>query len=192
VTDRCSPPSAPFPPRPPQEVAFPLCGRFTGTAAQSDFSNACMSVVRLCAFTDRPSRTAEGVCWRSPGSRTCCFSACTGSNDYAGPDDCSRVAQPACCLPSTHQGAGILIRGFSELDHPAHRCLDLRFATHLAMCHARLEVRMDSLLPFLQGLAPLQHVGLSRRTVDYRPLGSYPKTGVMSGLATERSKLAAG
>ena len=27
---------------------------------------------------------------------------------------------------------------------------------------------MDSLFPFLQGLAPLQHVGLSRRTVDNR------------------------
>ncbi len=27
---------------------------------------------------------------------------------------------------------------------------------------------MDSLFPFLQGLAPLQHVGLSRRTASYR------------------------
>jgi len=27
---------------------------------------------------------------------------------------------------------------------------------------------MDSLFPFLQGLAPLQHVGLSRRTVNHR------------------------
>ncbi len=27
---------------------------------------------------------------------------------------------------------------------------------------------MDSLFPFLQGLAPLQHVGLSRRTADDR------------------------
>ncbi len=32
---------------------------------------------------------------------------------------------------------------------------------------------MDSLFPFLQGLAPLQHVGLSRRTVNDRPLFSY-------------------
>src|SRR5664279_5488206 len=39
----------------------PLFGRFTGTTAQSDFSSTCMSVVRLCAFTDRPSLTAEGA-----------------------------------------------------------------------------------------------------------------------------------
>jgi hypothetical protein len=39
----------------------PLFGRFTGTIAQSDFSGAYMSVVRLCAFTDRPSRDAEGA-----------------------------------------------------------------------------------------------------------------------------------
>ena len=32
---------------------------------------------------------------------------------------------------------------------------------------------MDSLFPFLQGLAPLQHVGLSRRTVYHRLSGSY-------------------
>ena len=32
---------------------------------------------------------------------------------------------------------------------------------------------MDSLFPFLQGLTPLQHVGLSRRTVVDRPSGRY-------------------
>ena len=83
------------------------------------------------------------------------------------------MSQLPCCLPPTHQGVGILIHGFSKLNHPAHQCLDLRFATHLAMCHARLKVRMDSLFPFLQGLAPLQHVGLSRRTAVDRQLGMY-------------------
>src|SRR5438552_17874202 len=39
----------------------PLFGRFTGTTAQSDFSCTCMSVVRLFAFTDRPSHDAKGV-----------------------------------------------------------------------------------------------------------------------------------
>jgi hypothetical protein len=29
---------------------------------------------------------------RSPGSRACCFSACAGSTDYAGPDSYSRLA----------------------------------------------------------------------------------------------------
>jgi transposase-like protein len=32
---------------------------------------------------------------------------------------------------------------------PAHRCLYVRFKKHLTMSPARLEVRMDSLLPFL-------------------------------------------
>jgi hypothetical protein len=31
---------------------------------------------------------------------------------------------------------------------------------------------VDSLFPFLQGLAPLQHVRLSRRTANYRQSGS--------------------
>src|ERR1035441_8591190 len=78
-------------------------------------------------------------------------SACAGSNDYAGPDSHSRLTRLPCCLPPTRQGVGILIWRFSKLNHPAHRCLGLRFATHLAMCHARLEVRMESLSPFLWG-----------------------------------------
>ena len=32
---------------------------------------------------------------------------------------------------------------------------------------------MDSLSPFLQGLAPLQHAGLSRRTTYYRAVFNY-------------------
>src|SRR6185503_6820708 len=39
----------------------PLFGWFTGTTAQSDFSDTYTSVVRLSAFTDRPSEAAEGV-----------------------------------------------------------------------------------------------------------------------------------
>ena len=34
---------------------------------------------------------------------------------------------------------------------PANRCLCLRFKKHLVVFLARLEVRMDSLFPFLQG-----------------------------------------
>ena len=71
--------------------------------------------------------------------------------DYAGPDSHSRLTRLPCCLPPTRQGVGILIWRFSKLNHPAHQCLGLRFATHLAMCHARLEVRMESLSPFLWG-----------------------------------------
>ncbi len=43
---------------------------------------------------------------------------------------------------------------------------------------------MDSLFPFLQGLTPLQHVGLSRRTVNYRqpghsPFGNIPRLNLV-------------
>jgi hypothetical protein len=37
-----------------------------------------------------------------------------GSNDYAGPDSHSRITQPPCCLPPTHQGVGILINRLFE------------------------------------------------------------------------------
>jgi hypothetical protein len=40
---------------------LPLFGQFIGTTAQSDFSSTCMSVVRLLAFTDRPSHIPEGA-----------------------------------------------------------------------------------------------------------------------------------
>ena len=79
------------------------------------------------------------------------FLSVRGFLDYAGPDSHSRLARLPCCLPPTRQGVGILIWRFSKLNHPAHRCLGLRFATHLAMCHARLEARMESLSPFLWG-----------------------------------------
>ncbi len=38
-----------------------LVGWFTGTTAQSDFSNTYMSALRLAAFADRPSSVGEGV-----------------------------------------------------------------------------------------------------------------------------------
>jgi hypothetical protein len=36
---------------------------------------------------------------RLAGSRACCFSACAGSNDYAGPNRHSRLSRPPYCLP---------------------------------------------------------------------------------------------
>src|SRR6202043_1440915 len=59
--------------------------------------------------------------------------------------------------------------GFSKLNSPAHQYLCLRFKRHLAISPARLEARMDSLLPFPVGLFhPLQHAGLSRRSPGCR------------------------
>src|SRR6202000_1799466 len=49
-------------PSPTSAVAFAsLFGWFTGTTAQSDFSNTYMSALRLAAFADRPSSVGEGV-----------------------------------------------------------------------------------------------------------------------------------
>ena len=45
---------------------------------KSDFSSTCTSAVRFMAFADRPSHLSK-ACWRSPGSRACCFLACAGS-----------------------------------------------------------------------------------------------------------------
>ena len=115
------------------------------------------SPARACpSYGSVPSRTGlrrlPKARWRSPGSRACCFSACAGSNDYAGPDDRSRVTQPP-VLPSSYS------EGSRHPDLPAFRssitpptdASVLRFGTHLAMGPARLEVRMESLSPFLQG-----------------------------------------
>src|SRR5215467_10417940 len=150
VIERCFPLSAPFPPQPPQVVALPC------SAGSLVLRHSPTSPARACPpFASWPSRTGLGhmpkACWRSPGSRACCFSACAGSNDYAGPDSHSRLTRLPYCLSPTRQGVGILIRGFSKLNHQAHQCLGLRFAAHLAMYRARLEVRMESLSPFLWG-----------------------------------------
>jgi len=40
---------------------LPLFGQFIGTTAQSDFSSTFMPVVRLLAFTGRPSHIPEGA-----------------------------------------------------------------------------------------------------------------------------------
>src|ERR1019366_1213836 len=62
---------------------LPLFGRFTGSTAQSDFSSACVSVVRLCAFTDRPSSITEGALEISRFSVEYGHGAKRASNDAA-------------------------------------------------------------------------------------------------------------
>jgi hypothetical protein len=87
------------------------------TTAQSDFSNTYTSVVRLSAFTDRPSQTAEGVLEISRFS-------CMLSNQRAWALRLRRTGQPLaitqlpCCLPPTQQGVGILFQGFFEAQSP--------------------------------------------------------------------------
>ncbi len=143
---------------------LPLFGWFIGTTAQSDFSSTCMSVLWLGAFTDRPSQSAEGMLEISRFS-------CMLFSQRARVLRLRRTGQPlaysaatvlpsSCCEWSRHP----VLPAFRSSITPPTDASGLRFETHLAMSSARLEVRMDSLLPFLQGLPPLQHAGLARRS----------------------------
>src|SRR5664279_5517723 len=145
---------------------LPLFGRFTGSTAQSDFSSACVSVVRLCAFTDRPSSMTEGAL---EISRFSCmlFLSVRGFLDYAGPDSHSRLTRLPCCLPPTRQGVGILIWRFSKLNHPAHRCLRPTLRNTPRDVSRKTRGQDGVAFSFPVGLLhPLQHAGLSRRTTQ--------------------------
>jgi hypothetical protein len=96
---------------------LPLFGQFIGTTAQSDFSSTYMSVVwHLPSRTGL--RTFPKACWRSPGSRACCFLSVRGLLDYAGPDSHSRITQPPYCLPPSRKGVGILFFRLFEARSP--------------------------------------------------------------------------
>ena len=141
-----------------------MFGGFIGTTAQSDSSRACVSALRLS-----PSRTgldslAAETPWRSPGSRTCCFSTCLGSATTPGPASARDLSPPA--------GVAFSLTGKDR--HP-----DLSFsrlntqpddASVYASPTASQRPAQDSRsgrsrYSFPVGLFhPLQHAGLSRRT----------------------------
>ena len=119
VFQRCSPPAAPFPSQPPQEVTF-YC-----SASSSVLRRSPTSPVRACpSYGFWPSRTGLRIFpkahWRSPGSRACCFLGVRGLLDYAGPDSHSRITRPPCCLPLSGIESASCSSGFSKLNHPAH------------------------------------------------------------------------
>ena len=95
--------------------------------------------------------------------------ACAGSIDYAGPDNHSRITRLPHCLPPTRHGVGILICDFSKLNHPAHRCLrpTLHETPRDVPCKTRGQDGVAGSFP-VGLLHPLQHAGLSRRTVTNR------------------------
>ena len=112
ATERCSPSSVTFPPRPPRKVAL-RC-----SAGSLVLRHSPTSPVRSCPqFGLWPSRTgldrATRACRRSPGSRACCFSACQVLR-------LRRTEQPLaitwlpCCLPPYRNGVGILIHRLFE------------------------------------------------------------------------------
>ncbi len=153
MTDRCSPSSGALPSPCLRRGYRRFCSAGSQVLRHSPTSPA-----RACPpFGQRPSRTGlrqeAKAHWRSAGSRACCFSACAGSHDYAGPDSYLRISQlpflpSSSSLGSRHPD----LRFFEAQFTPPTDASGLRFTEHLAMSYAKLEVRIrESLLPFLQG-----------------------------------------
>ena len=108
-------------------------------------------------------------CWLAAGvsevPRFSCMKlpGVSGVYDYAGPDRNSRYRPRPCCLPpmQKRQRPDCI---FSESQYPAKMYPCLRFATHLAVCSAKLRLNAFR-YSFLVGLFhSLLHAGLSRRT----------------------------
>jgi hypothetical protein len=112
------------------------------------------SPARACpSYGFWPSRTGLRMFpparWRSPGSRACCLVSVHGLLDYAGPDSHSRITRLPYCLPLSRNRVGILFFRLFEARSPRPTDTSgLRFGTHLTMCSAKLEVRIESLAPF--------------------------------------------
>src|SRR6266853_5874176 len=147
-----------------------LFGWFTGTTAQSDFSNTCMSAVRFMAFADRPCSSDQGVLVIS---RFSCmlFLSVRGFSDYAGPTVHSRLAWLPCCLPPTRNELGILIYGLfaAQSPRPPMPLSTLQAIPRDITCKTRGQDGFA--ISFPVGLFhPLQHAGLSRRSPGCRQL----------------------
>jgi len=176
VSDWCwiarrSPWAAAFPPPPPPRVA-PL-----GSAASLVLRGGPTPAARTRPpFGFAPSLTglfASQARHRSPGSRACCFSTCAGSSTTPRPAQARDVSPAAdvafhLCKQGRHA-----VRQFSGLNRPAHRCLYLRFAVRPTTYHARLKVRIESLLLFCRALSSLT-------TCRFIPAHSHPCVALSS------------
>ena len=133
-------------PRNPCDMCFPLCVGDMCDAAM--FSSVCAlpsptsaEFAPLCSIGSSvlwrsptspararppfglwPSRTgldhSTKTHKRSPGSRACCFSACAGSTDYAGPKQLLALNAAAVLPSSSRNGVGILCHGLFEAQSP--------------------------------------------------------------------------
>jgi hypothetical protein len=111
--ERCSPRPVPFPPQPPQKVSLP-CSAGSQVLRLSPTSPA-----RACPpFGLWPSRTGldrqTKACWRSPGSRACCFLACAGSQTTQYLTIHSRNNVVVVLPSSSRNGVGILFHRLFE------------------------------------------------------------------------------
>ena len=155
-----------FPPQPPPRMA-PLC-----SAGSSVLRRSPTPPERACPpYGFAPSRTGLAPAWtetlrRSPGSRACCFSACAGFLDYAGPAGHSRfIATSRVAFPNVGMEFSALVDGFSKLNRPAHRYPCLRFDRTPRDARRKTRGQDGFAFSFLVGLFhSLQHAGLSRRT----------------------------
>ena len=146
--------------RSPWAAAFPPCrlrrglpllfGCFIGNTQRSD------SAARTRPpFGFAPSLTGlhdSQTRRRSPGSRACCFSM-RGPRPRRVPLRLAMYRSAAdvafhLCKQGRHA-----VRSVSGPNRPARRCLYLRFAVRLATHHARLKVRIESLLLFCMALS---------------------------------------
>ena len=149
-------------------VAFP-CSVGSQVVRRSPTSPA-----RACPpFGLWPSRTGLRIlskaCWRSPGSRACCFLTCAGSSTTQ--DRTATRDNAAAVLPSSYSEGSRHpdLSAFRSSITPPINASGLRFETHLTVGSARLEVRMESLFPFPVGLLhPLQHAGCSENNNSSR------------------------
>jgi hypothetical protein len=123
--------------------------RFTGTTTWSDFSSTYMSALWFMAFADRPSFTER----RHAGDLPVLVHVVS---QRARVLRLRRTGQPlaynaAAVLPSSSSewSRHPVLPAFRSSIAPPTDASGLRFKKHLAMSPARLEVRMDSLLPFL-------------------------------------------
>ena len=110
-----------------------------------------MSALWLCAFADRSARLAGAleVSWFS----CMLFLDVPASSTTPRPASArDSVASTDIAFPLSKQGRHA-VRQLSGLNSPAHRYLYLRFAVRLATHHARLEVRIESLLLFRRALS---------------------------------------
>src|ERR1700687_4047933 len=115
--ERCSPRSASFPPQPPPKVAL-LCSAGSAVLLRSPTAPERSRP----PFGLWPSRTGLAVEAKTPksslGSRACCFSACAGSNDYAGPIN-PLAFNVVVVLPSSPlHGVGVLDHRLFEAQSP--------------------------------------------------------------------------
>ena len=142
-------------------------------AAQRTLRRSPTSPARACpSCGDEPSRTGLRylkACWRYPGSRACCFLACAGSNDYAGPNSHSRLTRLP-VLPSSYSpwSRHPDLRFFeAQSPGPPMPRSTLRHTPHGVPRKTRGQDGFATSFP-VGLLHPLQHAGLSRRTAHHR------------------------